>query len=119
MYSALKYKGRPYYDYARKGIAIPRAARGVRIHSFSLLSFRAPYWEARVVCSRGTYIRTLVEDVAERLGTCATLVELIRERVGPFRRMQGLTWEELRRIEPQNIVPLLRPLTPTPALIHA
>ncbi len=107
LYSALKYKGKPYYAYARKGQEVPRVPRPVTIGSLVLLSLGLPYWEARVVCSRGTYIRTLAEDVAERLGTCGTLAELIRERVGPYRRNQGLTWEELRRIEPENIVPLL------------
>ncbi len=119
MYSALKYKGRPYYDYARKGVSIPRSPRAISIYSFSLLSLRLPYWDARVVCSRGTYIRTLVEDVAERLGTCATLVELVRERVGPYRRDQALSWEEMRMIEPQNLLPLLQPIAHEPELIHA
>ena len=119
MYSALKYKGRPYYDYARKGIEIPRSPRPVTIYSFELLSFRLPYWEARVVCSRGTYIRTLVEDVAERLGSCATLVALIRERVGPYTREQAFTWEEWRRIQPENLIPFIRPVASSKTLVHA
>ena len=98
-YSALKYKGKPYYYYARKGLDVPRAPRAVSILSLSLLSFRLPFWEARVVCSRGTYVRTLVEDVAERLKTCGTLVELIRERIGTYRRDDALAWEELRTMD--------------------
>jgi len=119
MYSALKYKGRPYYDYARKGIEIPRAVRAITIYSLSLLSVRMPYWEARVVCSRGTYVRTLVEDIAEKLGTCGTMVDLIRERVGPYRREQAFTWEEWRRLEPESLIPFLRPVMAAPVLVHA
>ena len=108
-FSALKYNGKPYYYYARKGIDIPRASRPISILALSLLSLRLPYWEARVVCSRGTYVRTLVEDIAERLGTCAVLVELVRERVGPYKREQALTWQELHRISAENLLPLLLP----------
>jgi tRNA pseudouridine55 synthase len=92
-FSALKFQGKRYYQWARQGVEIPRRARPVRIKSFELLSFQAPFWEARVVCSRGTYIRTLVEDVAERLGTGASVDVLIRERIGHFSRDQALSWE--------------------------
>jgi tRNA pseudouridine55 synthase len=119
MYSALKYKGKPYYQYARAGLSIPRVPRSITIYSFSLLSFSLPYWEARVVCSRGTYVRTLVEDVAERLGTCGTLVELIRERIGPYLRSDALSWQELRLMTRENLQPLFRPVVPETVLVHA
>ncbi len=119
LYSALKYKGKPYYDYARKGLEVPRIPRPVSIHSLSLLSFRPPFWEARVVCSRGTYVRTLVEDIAERLGTCATLIELVRERVGPYKKEHALSWQELRTMDQQNLASLLCPIVPQEVLIHA
>jgi tRNA pseudouridine55 synthase len=94
-YSALKYKGRRYYDWARRGISIPRVARTVRIHSFTLLAHTPEYWEARVVCSRGTYIRTLAEDVAARLGSGSYVEMLVRERIGPYERAEGVTWSSL------------------------
>jgi tRNA pseudouridine55 synthase len=119
MYSALKYKGKHYYDYARKGLSIPRVPRPITIHFFSLISFALPYWEARVVCSRGTYVRTLVEDVAERMGTCAVLVELVRERIGFYKREDALTWQELRMIEPENLAALLLPIGSEAALVRA
>jgi tRNA pseudouridine55 synthase len=119
MYSALKYKGKPYYHYARKGLEVPRHPRGVSIVSLSLLSFRLPFWEARVVCSRGTYIRTLVEDVASCLGTCGTLLELIRERIGPYHRTQALTWNELRALNPEGLRNFLRPAALEPVTVHA
>lgn len=96
-YSALKYKGKPYHLYARKGIEIPRIPRTVHIHQFDLTHFELPFWEGRVICSRGTYIRTLVEDVAEALGSGASLVELSRERVGSYLRSQAVSWEALRQ----------------------
>jgi tRNA pseudouridine55 synthase len=110
LYSALKFQGKPYYHYARKGLDVPRVPRPISIASLVLETFWPPYWEARVICSRGTYIRTLVEDIAERLGTCATLVELVRERVGSFKREQALSWRELCAITSENLWPLLRPV---------
>ena len=83
------------YDWTRKGVDVPRAPRPIRITSFDILSFDGRFWEARVVCSRGTYIRTLVEDVARHLGTGAVVDALIRERVGTFRREDALSWERL------------------------
>ena len=85
----LKYKGRHYYDWARQGIEIPRAPRSVTISRFDVLAHAGEFWEARVVCSRGTYIRTLAEDVAKELGSGAHLVELdprTRRPVSPGRR---------------------------------
>ncbi len=118
-YSALKYKGKPYYSYARKGIDIPRAAREITIHSLSLLSFQPPFWEGRVVCSRGTYVRTLIEDVAERLGTCATLVELVRERIGSYRQQDARSLQDVNQMDVAQITALLRPPYPTGVSTHA
>ncbi len=119
LYSALKYKGKPYYHYARKGLDVPRVPRLVSIASLSLLSFHSPYWEARLVCSRGTYVRALVEDVAERLGTCATLVELIRERIGPYHRNQALRWDELRLMDTESLRGVLYPAISQAVPVHA
>ncbi len=94
-YSALKFKGKPYYHYARRGIEIPRAPRPVQIHSFELTRFDPPFWEGKVVCSRGTYIRTLIEDVAQSLGSAAVLRELFRDRIGPFSRKAAVSWQDL------------------------
>jgi len=118
-FAALKFKGKPYYHYARQGVEIPRVPRAISIRSFDLLAFERPYWDARVICSRGTYIRTLVEDVAERLQTCGTLVDLIRERVGPFKREQGLSWEEVRKMDTDTILPLLLPVGREREPVHA
>ena len=119
LYSALKYKGKPYYRYARKGVEIPRFPRAVSIVSFSVLSFRLPYWEGRLVCSRGTYVRTLVEDVAKRLGSCATLVDLVRERIGSYALNQALKWEALRTGSELDLRSVLHPVKLEHATLHA
>jgi tRNA pseudouridine55 synthase len=93
--SAIKYKGKRLYEWTRKGIEVPRAPRSISIYSFEILSLEGNYFEARVVCSRGTYIRTLVEDVARKMGTGGTVDALIRERVGTYRRENAMSWETL------------------------
>jgi tRNA pseudouridine55 synthase len=112
-YSALKYQGKPYYAYARRGIEIPRAPRTIEIRLFELLSLELPFWEARLICSRGTYVRALVEDVGERLGTCATLLELVRERVGFYTVENALSWMDLRDMSRENLLHHLQTL-PSP-----
>ncbi len=95
MYSALKYQGRPLYDYARKGEEVERKARVINILSLELLTWNPPMMEFRVRCSKGTYIRTLAEDIARRLGTCGHLIALRREQVGGFEDTRMHTLEEL------------------------
>ncbi len=92
MYSALKRDGRPLYALARAGITVERAARPIRIESLTLLE-RGPDWlDCRVVCGKGTYVRTLAEDIAAALGTLGHVARLRRESVEPFapERMQTL-----------------------------
>ncbi len=93
MYSALKYKGVPLYKLARNGVEIQREARPVSIHELELLSIELPYVSLRVRCSKGTYIRNLVEDIGDCLGCGAHVVELRRTQSGPFRIEQALSWE--------------------------
>lgn len=82
MYSALKRDGKPLYAYARAGIDLPREARGVSIHSLDLIEFAAQTVVFRVRCSKGTYVRTLAEDIGRTLGCGAHLVALRREAIG-------------------------------------
>jgi tRNA pseudouridine55 synthase len=84
MYSALKRAGRPYYAYARAGEALDREPRTVTIREFRLLSLALPRLRARVVCSKGTYVRVLAEQLGERLGCGAHLSGLRRTAVGRF-----------------------------------
>ena len=84
MHSALKHRGRPLYDYARKGQTVERRPRKVRIRELELVSFAGGEFELRVLCSKGTYIRTLAEDIGEALGCGAHLAALRRTAIGPF-----------------------------------
>jgi len=82
MYSALKRDGKPLYEYARAGVTLEREARRVTIHHLELLDYQAPYLRLRVICSKGTYIRVLGEDIGKALGCGAHLNALRRVQVG-------------------------------------
>ncbi len=95
MFSALKHKGKPLYKYARKGIEIERRHREVNIYSIDLLNIDLPLVTFRVLCSKGTYIRTLCNDAGRKLGTGAHLFELQRTAIGQFNINNSLTLEEI------------------------
>ncbi|MFH1223455.1 MAG: tRNA pseudouridine(55) synthase TruB [Pseudomonadota bacterium] len=84
MYSALKKDGKPLYEYARKGISVDREKRKIFIYDIDLLGFELPFLKLRVNCSKGTYIRALVDDIGVELGTFAHVTELRRTRSGAF-----------------------------------
>lgn len=100
-YSALKHKGKPLYYYARKGIKIEKEPREVtistldRVGDHSALLGKEAELHIRVVCSKGTYIRTLGADIGEALGCGAHLSQLRRTRSGMFSVDNALTWDEL------------------------
>lgn len=96
MYSALKHDGKPLYEYARAGIDIERSARLVTINELDLVSWQAPELVFDVCCSKGTYIRTLGEDIAKALDSCAYLTALHRFYVEPFENREMVTLEELQ-----------------------
>lgn len=98
MFSALKFKGKPLYKYARKGIDIPRKPRKVQIHNIELLDINFPFVSFKVVCSKGTYIRTLSDDIGKKLGIGAHLFELERTGVGPFNIKDAVRVEELNSL---------------------
>lgn len=84
MYSALKVRGKKLYELAREGTQIERQPRRVIIRSIELLSMDLPDVKLRVTCSKGTYIRTLCDDIGEKLGCGAAMASLLRTRVGAF-----------------------------------
>lgn len=96
MYSALKHDGKPLYEYARAGIDIERPARPVTIHELELVSWQTPQLVFDVRCSKGTYIRTLGEDIAKALDSCAHLTGLRRFYVEPFENLEMITLEQLQ-----------------------
>ncbi|XOZ35197.1 tRNA pseudouridine(55) synthase TruB [Halomonadaceae bacterium KBTZ08] len=95
MYSALKYQGRPLYEYAREGQTVPREARAIRIKELTVLRLDGDELALRVRCSKGTYIRTLVDDIGEALGCGAHVAELRREEAGPFDLGQAIPLDQL------------------------
>lgn len=88
MFSALKYQGQPLYKLARKGITIERPARSISIYQLNILSYQCQQLTLQVRCSKGTYIRTLVDDLGERLGCGAHVLKLRRISVNRFRQHQ-------------------------------
>ena len=84
MYSALKRDGVPLYRLARQGVTVARPARSLLIDRLELLMLQDDRLELRVLCSKGTYVRVLAEDLARALGTCGRLYQLRREYVEPF-----------------------------------
>lgn len=96
-YSAIKVKGKKLYEYARKGLEVEIKPRQIEIYAINLLKINKnkKQIEFRVSCSKGTYIRSLCEDIANKLGTVGYMAELEREQVGDFTLAQAITLEEL------------------------
>lgn len=95
MYSALKVNGQKLYTLARKGIEVEREAREIEVFKLELLYFNSEKITLAVECSKGTYIRVLAEDIAERLGTCGTMSFLLRTQVGRFEINNSATLQEI------------------------
>ena len=100
MHSALKHQGRALYEYARAGIEVERAPRRVCIHRLALLERRADELVLDVRCSKGTYVRTLAEDLGRLLGCGAHLSALRRTASGELRVEQALTLDDLEALDP-------------------
>ncbi len=98
MYSAIKVNGKKLYDYARKGEKIEVPVRNIEIYNLELnkIDLQNNQIEIRIECSKGTYIRTLCEDIAERLGTIGYMKELNRIQVGEFNIKNAIKIEELK-----------------------
>ena len=111
MYSALKHQGQPLYKLARQGIEVERAPRTVTIYSAELLQFAEAYIELRVHCSKGTYIRSLAEDLGAALGCGGHVSALRRLAAGPYAEAQAVTLEQVSEIgDPQEMDALLLPV---------
>ncbi|MGL6071813.1 tRNA pseudouridine(55) synthase TruB [Craterilacuibacter sp.] len=110
MYSALKHQGKPLYEYARQGIDIERPARRVSIHGIELISFDGKTAIIDVLCSKGTYIRTLAQDIGEALGCGAHLTGLRRTQTAGFRLEDALTIEQVEAVAVDARAGLLLPI---------
>lgn len=110
MYSALKSEGRPLYELARKGETIERPPRRVRISRLEPVRIALPEVALDVRCSKGTYVRTLAEDIGAALGTVAHLTALRRTASGKFRVADSFSLEALEALPPPGRVACLLPL---------
>lgn len=95
MYSAIKVAGKPLYMLARKGIEIERQHRSVNVYKLDIAGFAPPFLEIRVLCSKGTYIRTLCDDIGTALGIGAHVIELKRTKIGNFILKDSADLDEL------------------------
>lgn len=96
MYSAIKHQGERLYKLARQGVEVEREPRTIHIHALELLSFGLPEFELDVHCSKGTYVRTLAEDIGKRLGCGAHVSGLRRTGVGPYDDRSMVTLEQVQ-----------------------
>lgn len=120
MFSALKYQGKPLYEYARQGIEVPRESRKITVFEISLIRFDGHEVEMEVHCSKGTYIRTITDDLGEMLGCGAHVTYLRRIGVSHYPAEKMVTLEQLQAlvaqaeeqgIEPRELLdPLLLPM---------
>lgn len=109
MHSALKHQGRALYDYARAGVEVERPARTVDIHRIHIVDWQSPRLVIDVVCSKGTYIRTLAEDIGRALGCGAHLAALRRTGAGALDVAQAVTIEQLAALDEAARAALLLP----------
>ncbi|ROW31762.1 tRNA pseudouridine synthase B, partial [Neisseria animalis] len=109
MFSALKHEGKPLYEYARQGIVIERKPRDITIYSIEITDFAAPKAVIDVRCSKGTYIRTLSEDIAKQMHTFAHLTALRRTETAGFHIGQTHTLEAIEALDEAGRDALLLP----------
>jgi len=107
MFSALKHNGKPLYEYARQGITVEREARPITIFELKFIEYNAPYLTLEVHCSKGTYIRTLVDDLGEVLSCGAHVTMLRRTAVADYPTEKMLDWNALQALAESQDLSLL------------
>lgn len=110
MYSALKHNGRKLYELAREGKTVERKQRKIKIYDFEILDFNFPYARLKITCSKGTYIRSLVNDLGENLKTFATVKELRRLKVGDFDVEDAIKIDDFEKMDTDQIIKKLIPI---------
>lgn len=110
MYSALKHQGQPLYKYARAGLEVTRKAREVIIHDLKLQQFDGKTMVLTVTCSKGTYIRNLIEDIGEKLGIGAHVTQLHRRYTAGFVEESMYSLEDLEHSAPEILKNYLLPM---------
>ncbi|MEQ9877387.1 tRNA pseudouridine(55) synthase TruB [Pectobacterium aroidearum] len=120
MYSALKYQGRKLYEYARQGLTVPREAREITVYELQFIRWEGDELELEIHCSKGTYIRTIIDDLGEKLGCGAHVIYLRRLQVATYPIERMVTLEQLAALVEQaqaqelspslSLDPLLMPM---------
>lgn len=111
MYSALKVNGKKLYELARAGIEVERKSRTVTILSIDILEINLPYVVMDVSCSKGTYIRTLCQDIGQKLGCGGCMSELLRTQVGDFRLEDSMKLSQVQQlVDNQQVEEVLIPV---------
>lgn len=114
MYSALKHQGRPLYEYARQGITVPREARDITVYELLFIRHDRDELELEIHCSKGTYIRTIIDDLGEMLGCGAHVTYLRRVQVATYPAERMVTLDQLQTLlaqaEGQSLEVVLDPL---------
>jgi tRNA pseudouridine55 synthase len=104
MFSALKYKGQPLYKYAKKGIEITRAPRKINITKIKVVNINLPRIDAEINCSKGTYVRSLTDDIGKALGTVACVERIQRQSVGNFNIKDAFNFDQLMNFDKSDII---------------
>jgi len=102
MFSAIKHQGQPLYKLARRGIEVERKARRVTIYSNDLVAFDGDQFELEIHCSKGTYVRTIAEEIGDALGCGAHVCALRRRKAGPYDEAEMLSFAELERVRDEG-----------------
>ncbi len=110
MYSAIKVNGQKLYDLARKGVEIERKVRKVSIYEFEILEYEFPKAKFKITCSKGTYIRTLIDDLGEKLGSFAYVDSLCRSKVGDFYIEDSIKSQNLLSMDKDQLLSKLKPV---------
>ena len=117
MYSAVKHKGQRLYNLARQGIEVEREPRRIRVFHLQLIDWNAPEFSLDVHCSKGTYVRTLAEDIGKAAGCGAHVTALRRTGVGPYGEQGMVTMETLDAMREQGSEALDRLLLPVESAV--
>ena len=117
MYSALSQGGKKLYKLAREGIVVERAPREIFIYALHMISYNDRELVIEVECSKGTYIRTLAEDIATKLGMVGFMSALLRQQVGSFKLAESATLEEIAKEPEKYVLPLETALADFPTLV--
>jgi len=106
-FSAIKINGKRAYELARKGIKLKLKPRKIKIYNIKLLKYNWPYLEIKIKCSKGTYIRSLANDIGKKLGCGAYLKELTRNKIGKFNLKKAINLDKITKDNWQNYISMV------------